>query len=91
MRARLGFLCALDGAHVLPFATVGQAVIRGAGDWIGAEGAGEVRRLSHHTRLGIELQLDHDFVARLHTCCLSVGLAQAEQEAATHDGDPALP
>jgi hypothetical protein len=38
---------------VLPFATVGQALIGAAGDWIGAEGAGEVRGLGHDKGLGI--------------------------------------
>jgi hypothetical protein len=38
-----GFLALSDSAHMLPFATVGQAVIRRAGDWIGVQGAGAGR------------------------------------------------
>jgi hypothetical protein len=66
---RVRLLCALDGAHVLPIATVGQAVIGGAGDRIGAEGAGEVRGLEHDTGLGIKgdraMQLGDAFLGRL--------------------------
>ena len=65
---------------MLPLATVGQAVVRGAGDWIGAEGAGEVRGLSHDTRLGIKFQLDLSLVAQLYTGGLSVGVAEAKQK-----------
>jgi hypothetical protein len=86
-----GFFAFFDSAYVLPFATVGQAVIRGAGDWIDAEGAGEVRGLGHDTRFGIEFQLHLDLVADLHTCGSTVGVTEAKKEASTHDGDPALP
>ena len=89
--ARLGLLCALDSAHVFAFATVGQAIKRGAGDWIGAEGAGEVRGLGHDTRLGIKFQPDLNLVAGRHTGGLPVGDAQAKQVAATHDRDSAPP
>jgi hypothetical protein len=51
-RARLDLLRALDREHVLPFAAVGQAVVGGASDRIGVQGAGEVRGLNHNTGLG---------------------------------------
>ena len=91
-RVRVSGFFALSIARTCsPFATVGQAVIGGAGDWIGAEGTGEVRGLDHDTGLGIKLELDLDVVAGHHTGGLSVGVAEAKQVAATHDGDSALP
>jgi DNA-binding CsgD family transcriptional regulator len=56
-----------------------------------ARARGEVRGLSHDTRLGIKFQLDLNLVADLHTGGLSVGVAETKQEAATHEGDPAPP
>ncbi len=88
---RIGILCAFDSTYVLSFATVGQALIRGARDWIDAEGVGEVRGLGHDTRFGIEFQLHLDLVADLHTCGSTIGVAEAKKQASTHDGDPALP
>jgi hypothetical protein len=74
-----------------PLAAVGQAVVGGAGDRIGVQGAGEVRGLGHNTGLGIDFHLDLDLVAGHDTGGLPVGVAEAEQVAATHDGYPALP
>ena len=74
-----------------PLAAVGQAVVGGAGDLIGVQGAGEVRGLDHSTGLCIDLHLDLDFVAGHDTGGFSVGVAEAEQVAARHDGHPALP
>jgi hypothetical protein len=51
----------------------------------------EVRWFNHHTRLFIQSQLDLDFFAGRNTGCLSVGVAQADQMAASHDGDSAPP
>src|SRR5262245_50726137 len=76
---------------MLPFATVGQAVVSGAGDRIGVEGAREVRGLDHDPGLAIEFDLDLDLGADLHTGGAPVGVAEAEQVAATHDRDSALP
>jgi hypothetical protein len=67
---------------VLPFLTVGQAVIRAAGDWIGAQGASEVGGLGHDTGLGIKFQLGPNLVAGLHAGGVSVGGAEAKEEAA---------
>jgi hypothetical protein len=60
---------------VLPFATIGQEVIRGPGDRIDAEGASEVHRLDDDTGIGIKLQLDLNLVAGHHTGGLPVGVA----------------
>jgi len=90
-RARLGLLRALDSEHVLPLAAVGQAVVGGAGDRIGVQGAGEVRGLGHNTGLGSDFHFDLGLVAGRDTGGFSVGVAEAEQLAATHDGHPALP
>jgi hypothetical protein len=46
---------------VLPFAAVGQAVVGGAGDRIGVQGAGEIRGLDHDT--GLRIDFDFDLVA----------------------------
>src|SRR5262249_33532174 len=56
--ARLGLLRALDGAHVLPLAAVGQVVVGGAGSRIGVQGAGEVRGLGNNAGRGIDVDLD---------------------------------
>jgi hypothetical protein len=87
--ARLGPLRALDSEHVLPLAAAGQAVAGGEGGRIGVQGAGEVRGLGHNTRLGIEFHLDLDLVAGHDTGGFSVGVAEAEQVTAPHDGYPA--
>jgi hypothetical protein len=50
-----------------------------------------VRWLDHNTGLGIDFHLDLDLVAGHDTGGLPVGVAEAEQVAATHDGYPALP
>ena len=89
--ARLDLLRALDSEHVLPLAAVGQAVVGGAGDRIGVQGAGEIRGLDHSTGRRIDFHLDVDAVAGYDTGGFSVGVAEAEQVAATHDGHPALP
>jgi hypothetical protein len=80
--ARLGLLRRLYSQHVLPFVTVGQAVIGGASDRIGVQGAGEVRGLDHHTRLGVEFHLDLDLVAGRDPGGLPVSVAEAEQASA---------
>jgi hypothetical protein len=77
--ARLGLLRALDRKHVLTLPAVGQPVVGGAGDWIGVEGADEIRRLDHNPRLGIDFHLDLDLIAGHDTGGLSVGVAEAEQ------------
>jgi hypothetical protein len=56
-----------------------------------ASRAAEVRGLGHRTGLGIDFHLDLDLVAGRDTAGFSVGVAEAEQVAATHDGHPALP
>src|SRR5215475_2742736 len=59
-----------------------QAVVGGAGDRIGVQGAGEVRGLGHGTGLGIELHVGFDLVAGHDADGLPVGGAEAEQVAA---------
>jgi hypothetical protein len=76
---------------VLQLETVGQAIEGPAGDRIGAQSAGEVRGLDDDTGLGIELHIDLDLVAGHDTGGLPVGVAETEEVAATHDGDPASP
>jgi hypothetical protein len=75
---RVAGFFAFDCAHVLQLATVSQAVIDGAGDRIGVQGAGEVRGFDHDTGLGIKLHLDLDVVAAYYAGGLSVGVAEAE-------------
>jgi len=60
---------------VLPLVTVGQAVIGGAGDRIGVQGAGEVCGLGHDRGLGVEFHIDLDLVAGQDTGGLPVGVA----------------
>jgi hypothetical protein len=76
---------------VRPLVAVGQAVVGGAGDRIGVQGAGEVPGLDHNTGLGIDFHLYFDRVAGHDAGGLSVGVAEAEQVATPHDGHPALP
>ena len=72
-----GFLCALDSAHVLQLATVGQALVGGPGNRIGVQDAGEVRGFNHDTWLSIEFHIDVDLVSGHDTGRLPVGVAQA--------------
>jgi len=48
-------------------------------------------RLGHNTGLGSDFHFDLGLVAGRDTGGFSVGVAEAEQLAATHDGHPALP
>ena len=68
-----------------------EPVVAGAGGRIGVQGAGEVRGLDHYRGLGVEFHLDLNLIAGHDTGGLPVGVAQPEQVAAAHDGDPALP
>src|SRR5262249_40893827 len=69
----------------------GQAVVGGTGDRVGVKCAGEVRRLDDNPGLGIKLDLDLDLVTERDAGGLPIGLAEAEQEPAAHNGDPAPP
>jgi hypothetical protein len=68
-----------------------EPVVGGAGGRIGVQGAGEVRGLDHYWGLGVEFHLDLNLIAGHDTGGLPVGVAQPEQVAAAHDGDPTLP
>jgi hypothetical protein len=68
-----------------------EPVVGGAGSRIGVQGAGEVRGLDHDRGLGVEFHLDLNLIAGHDAGGLPVGVAQPEQVAAAHDGDPALP
>jgi hypothetical protein len=89
--ARFGFLRALDGSDMLALVAVSQAIIGGAGDRVGVQRAGEVRRGGHDPGLGIQFQFDLDLVAGHDSGGLPVGVTQTDQVAAAHDSDPALP
>jgi hypothetical protein len=76
---------------MFPPVAVGQSVVRGASERIGAQGINEIRRFHHHTGFDIQGHLDLDIFAGRNTGSLSVGVAQADQVAAAHDGNSAPP
>lgn len=76
---------------MLALVTVSEPVVGGTGGRIGVQGAGEVRRLDHDWGLGVEFHLDLNLIAGHDIGGPPAGVAQPEQVAAAHDGDPALP
>jgi hypothetical protein len=70
---------------------VGQSVISSAGGGIGVQGISEVRWFNHHTGLYVKGHLDLDIFAGLNTGSLPVGVAQANQVAAAHNGNSTPP
>src|SRR5262249_35489849 len=66
-------------------------VVASAGGQVGVEGAGEVFWLDDDAGFGVELEVNLDLVAGRYAGGPSVGVAEAEQEAAAHDRDPAAP
>jgi hypothetical protein len=58
---------------------------------LGVQGVGEVRGLDHDRGFSARFHVELDLVAGHDTGGLPVGVGQAEQVTAAHDGDPALP